>query len=122
MRQTGRTRRRDAVSISRFTPAGRGKKTEQVGRRPKSWFSCLLADYQLVTEHNANNRACQVPCFFMRLGMVKIPQNAVNQSVREIIACQLVQFKVLPSMVSESGLFGAANLGETKNCYICEIE
>ena len=58
----------------------------------------------------------------MRLGMVKFPQRTVNQSVKEIIACQLVQFKVLPSMVSESGLFGAANLGETKNYYICDLK
>lgn len=30
-------------------------------------------------------------------GMDKFPQSTVNQSVREIIACQLVQFKALSS-------------------------
>ena len=102
------------------SPAGLGKKTEQVGRRPKSWFSCLPTDYQPVTAFHSANRACQVPCFFMRLGMGKFSQSTVNQSVREITACQLVQFKALPSPVSESGLFGATYLAETKNYYICE--
>ena len=55
-------------------------------------------------------------------GMDDFSQSTVNQSVIEIIACQLVQFKVLPSPVSEleSGLFGATYFAETKNYYICE--
>lgn len=114
--------RSNAVSVSRFTPAGRNQKTEQVGRPPKSRFLCLSADYQPVTVHISANRACQVPCFFMGLDMGVFPQSSVNQSVIEITACQLVQFKVLPSTVSEleSGLFGAAYLAKTKNYYICE--
>ena len=91
---------------------------------PKSRTSYLSTEYQLVTALHSTNRACQVPCFFMRLGMDKFPQSTVNQSVIEIILCQLVQFKVLPSTVSEleSGLFGAAYFAETKNYYICELE
>lgn len=60
----------------------------------------------------------------MGLDMGVFPQSSVNQSVIEIIACQLVQFKALPSPVSalESGLFGAAYLAETKNYYICELK
>ena len=104
------------------SPAGRGQKTEQVGRPPKSRVSYLSTDYQLVTAFHSTNRAFQVPCFFMRLGKDYFSQSTVNQSVIEIIACQLVQLKVLPSMFSESGLFGAANLGETKNCYICDLK
>ena len=57
-------------------------------------------------------------------GMDKFPQSTVNQSVIEIIACQLVQFKVLLSPISEleSGLFGVAYLAKTKNYYICELK
>lgn len=60
----------------------------------------------------------------MRPGMDKFSQSTINQSVREIIACQLVQFKALPSPVSEleSGLFGAAYFAKTKNYYICELK
>ena len=50
----------------------------------------------------------------MRLGMGRFSQTTVNQSVREIIACQLVQFKVQPSMVSESGLFATPILQKRK--------
>ena len=57
-------------------------------------------------------------------GMDKFSQSAVNQLIRKITACQLVQLKVLPSPVSalESGLFGATYFAETKNYYICELK
>ena len=60
----------------------------------------------------------------MGLGKDYFSQSTVNQSVIEIIACQLVQFKALPSPVSEleSGLFGATYFAETKNYYICELK
>ena len=64
---------------------------EQVGIRQELSIISLPTDYQTITRILKNEKSCQVPCFFMRLGRGSFSQSIDYLSVREILACQLVQ-------------------------------
>lgn len=64
---------------------------EQVGIRQELSIISLPTDYQTITRILENEKPCQVPCFFMRLGRGLFSQSIDYLSVREKLACQLVQ-------------------------------
>ena len=64
---------------------------EQVGIRQKLSIISLLPNYQTITRILEDEKSCQVPCFFMRLGRGSFSQSIDYLSVREKLACQLVQ-------------------------------
>ncbi len=65
--------------------------TEQVGMEPGPAFSALPANYQPVTTIHHKKQSCQVPCFFMRLGMDTFSQFTDTLPFSQIPSCQLVQ-------------------------------
>ena len=64
---------------------------EQVGMRQELLNISLFSDYQTITRIIEGEKSCQVPCFFMRLGRGSFLQSIDYLSVREKLACQLVQ-------------------------------
>ena len=64
---------------------------EQVGIRQELSIISLLTNYQTITRILKDEKSCQVPCFFMRLGRGSFSQSIDYLSVRENLACQLVQ-------------------------------
>ena len=64
---------------------------EQVGMRQALLNISLFSDYQTITRIIEDEKSCQVPCFFMRLGMGSFSQSIDYLSFRENKACQLVQ-------------------------------
>jgi len=64
---------------------------EQVGMRQELSNISLFSDYQTITRIIEDEKSCQVPCFFMRLGRGSFSQSIDYLSVREKLACQLVQ-------------------------------
>ena len=74
-----------------FRSGGAFSSFEQVGIRQKLSIISLLPNYQTITRILEDEKSCQVPCFFMRLGRGLFSQNIDYLSVREKLACQLVQ-------------------------------
>ena len=64
---------------------------EQVGIRQELSIISLLPNYQTITKILEDEKSCQVPCFFMRLGRGSFSQSIDYLSVMENLACQLVQ-------------------------------
>ena len=64
---------------------------EQVGIRQELSIISLLPNYQTITRILEDEKSCQVPCFFMRLGRGSFLQSIDYLSVREKLACQLIQ-------------------------------
>ena len=64
---------------------------EQVGIRQELSIISLPPDYQTITRILEDEKSCQVPCFFMRLGRGSFSQSIDYLSVMENLACQLVQ-------------------------------
>ena len=74
-----------------FRSGGAFSSFEQVGIRQELSIVSLLPDYQTITRILEDEKPCQVPCFFMRLGRGSFSQIIDYLSVREKLACQLVQ-------------------------------
>lgn len=51
-----------------FRSGGAFSSFEQVGIRQELSIVSLLPDYQTITRILEDEKSCQVPCFFMRLG------------------------------------------------------
>ena len=64
---------------------------EQVGIRQELSIISLLPNYQTITRILEDEKSCQVPCFFMRLGRGSFSQSIDYLSVMKNLACQLVQ-------------------------------
>lgn len=65
---------------------------EQVGiRQELSIISLPPPDYQTITRILEDEKSCQVPCFFMRLGRGSFSQSIDYLLVMKNLACQLVQ-------------------------------
>ena len=64
---------------------------EQVGIRQELSIISLLPNYQTITRILEDEKSCQVPCFFMRLGRGLFSQSIDYLLVREKLTCQLVQ-------------------------------
>ena len=64
---------------------------EQVGIRQELSIISLLPNYQTITRILEDEKSCQVPCFFMRLGRGSFSQSIDYLSVMKILVCQLVQ-------------------------------
>ena len=64
---------------------------EQVGMRQELSNISLFSDYQTITRIIKDEKSCQVPCFFMRLGRGSFSQSIDYLSFREKQACQLSQ-------------------------------
>ena len=64
---------------------------EQVGIWQELSIISLLPDYQTITRILEDEKSCQVPCFFMRLGRGSFLQSIDYLSVMKNLACQLVQ-------------------------------
>ena len=64
---------------------------EQVGIRQELSIISLLPNYQTITRILEDEKSCQVPCFFMRLGRGSFLQSIDYLSVMKNLACQLVQ-------------------------------
>ena len=74
-----------------FRSSGAFSSFEQVGIRQELSIISLLPNYQTITKIFEDEKSCQVPCFFMRLGMDSFSQSIDYLLVREELACQLVQ-------------------------------
>ena len=74
-----------------FRSGGAFSSFEQVGMRQELSNVSLFSDYQTITRNIEDEKSCQVPCFFMRLGRGSFLQSIDYLSVREKLACQLVQ-------------------------------
>lgn len=74
-----------------FRSGGAFSSFEQVGIRQELSIVSLLPDYQTITRILEDEKSCQVPCFFMGLGRGSFSQSIDYLSVREKLACQLVQ-------------------------------
>ena len=74
-----------------FRSGGAFSSFEQVGIRQELSIISLPPDYQTITRIPKDEKSCQVPCFFMRLGRGLFSQSIDYLSVREKLACQLVQ-------------------------------
>ena len=74
-----------------FRSGGAFSGFEQVGIRQELSIISLLPNYQTITRILEDEKSCQVPCFFMRLGRGSFSQSIDYLSVREKLACQLVQ-------------------------------
>ena len=74
-----------------FRSSGAFSSFEQVGIRQKLSIISLPPNYQTITRILEDEKSCQVPCFFMRLGRGSFSQSIDYLSVREKLACQLVQ-------------------------------
>ncbi len=74
-----------------FRSGGTFSSLEQVGIRQELSIISLLPNYQTITRILEDEKSCQVPCFFMGLGRGSFSQSIDYLSVREKLACQLVQ-------------------------------
>ena len=74
-----------------FRSGGAFSSFEQVGIRQELSIISLLPNYQTITRILEDEKSCQVPCFFMGLGRGSFSQSIDYLSVREKLACQLVQ-------------------------------
>ena len=74
-----------------FRSGGAFSSFEQVGIRQELSIISLLPNYQTITRILEDEKSCQVPCFFMRLGRGSFSQSIDYLSVGEKLACQLVQ-------------------------------
>ena len=74
-----------------FRSGGAFSSFEQVGIRQELSIISLLPNYQTITRILEDEKSCQVPCFFMRLGRGSFSQSIDYLSVMENLACQLVQ-------------------------------
>ena len=74
-----------------FRSGGAFSSFEQVGIRQELSIISLPTDYQTITRILENEKSCQVPCFFMRLGRGSFSQSIDYLLVRERLACQLVR-------------------------------
>lgn len=74
-----------------FRSGGAFSSFEQVGIRQELSIVSLLPNYQTITRILEDEKSCQVPCFFMKLGRGSFSQSIDYLSVREKLACQLVQ-------------------------------
>lgn len=74
-----------------FRSGGAFSSFEQVGIRQELSIVSLLPNYQTITRILEDEKSCQVPCFFMRLGRGSFSQSIDYLSFREKLACQLVQ-------------------------------
>ena len=74
-----------------FRSGGAFSSFEQVGIRQELSIISLLPNYQTITRILEDEKPCQVPCFFMRLGMGSFSQSIDYLLVMEKLACQLVQ-------------------------------
>ena len=74
-----------------FRSGGAFSSFEQVGIRQELSIISLLPNYQTITRILEDEKSCQVPCFFMRLGRGSFSQSIDYLSVRKKLACQLVQ-------------------------------
>lgn len=74
-----------------FRSGGAFSSFEQVGIRQELSIISLLPNYQTVTRILEDEKSCQVPCFFMRLGRGSFSQSIDYLSVMKNLACQLVQ-------------------------------
>ena len=81
---------------------------EQVGIRRELSIISLLPNYQTITKILEDEKSCQVPCFFMRLGRGSFSQSIDYLLVRENLACQLVQ---------KTHAWQAPNISETPRRY-----
>ena len=73
-----------------FRSGGAFSSLEQVGIRQELSIISLLPNYQTITRILEDEKSCQVPCFFMRLGRGSFSQSIDYLSFREKLACQLV--------------------------------
>ena len=73
-----------------FRSGGAFSSFEQVGIRQELSIISLLPNYQTVTRILEDEKSCQVPCFFMRLGRGSFLQSIDYLSVRKNLACPLV--------------------------------
>lgn len=73
-----------------FRSGGAFSSFEQVGIRQELSIVSLLPNYQTITRILEDEKSCQVPCFFMRLGRCSFSQNIDYLSVMKNLACQLV--------------------------------
>ncbi len=64
---------------------------EQVGMRQELSNISLFSYYQTIMRILEDEKPCQVPCFFIRLGRGSFSQSIDYLSFREKQACQLVQ-------------------------------
>lgn len=74
-----------------FRSGGAFSSFEQVGIRQELSIISLLPNYQTITRILEDEKSCQVLCFFMGLGRGSFSQSIDYLSVREKLACQLVQ-------------------------------
>ena len=74
-----------------FRSGGAFPSFEQVGIRQELSIISILPNYQTITRIIEDEKSCQVPCFFMRLGRGSFSQNIDYLSVMKISACRLVQ-------------------------------
>ena len=74
-----------------FRSGGAFSRFEQVGIRRELSIISLLPNYQAITRILEDEKSCQVPCFFMRLGRGSFSQSIDYLLVREKLTCQLVQ-------------------------------
>ena len=73
-----------------FRSGGAFSSFEQIGIRQELSIISLLPNYQTITRIPKDEKSCQVPCFFMRLGRGPFLQSIDYLSVMENLACQLV--------------------------------
>ena len=73
-----------------FRSGGAFSSLEQVGIRQELSIISLLPNYQTITRILEDEKSCQVPCFFMRLGRGSFSQSIDYLSFIEKLACQLV--------------------------------
>ena len=93
-----------------FRSGGAFSSFEQVGIRQELSIISLLPNYQTITRILEDEKSCQVPCFFMRLGRGSFSQSIDYLSVREKLACQLVQkphtcYPLVPKLHAVTRLF-----------------
>ena len=74
-----------------FRSGGAFSSFEQVGIRQELSIISLLPNYQTITRILEDEKSCQVPSFFMRLGRGSFSQSIDYLSVMKNLACQLVQ-------------------------------
>ena len=70
-----------------FRSGGAFSSLEQVGIRQELSIVSLLPNYQTITRILEDEKPCQVPCIFMRLGRGSFLQSNDYLSVREKLAC-----------------------------------
>ena len=74
-----------------FRSSGAFSSFEQVGIRQELSNISLFSDYQTITRIIEDEKSCQVPCFFIGPGRGSFSQSIDYLSIREKLACRLVQ-------------------------------